>query len=261
MDLGLASRTAVVTGASQGLGLGIATALAREGATLVLNARDEDRLLQAASALAEQSGARVLTVAGDVRTAATHERLVRTAVDETGRLDVLVTNGGGPRGGDMDALSRADYEAAVALVLQPVVDLVYAALPPMIEAGWGRIVAVTSVSAKQPIPGLTLSNVTRPAVIGFLKSISRELAPRGVTCNAVAPGYTATPRVEAWLRDGVAGRSGEDVRADLMRDIPAGRIAEPIEIGDAVAFLASERAAYITGQTLAVDGGYVKGLL
>lgn len=261
MQLGIEGRVCIVTGGSQGLGLACARALAGEGSRIVLNARGPERLEKAASDLSDETGSEIVCVAGDVRDPDLGERLVLQAMESFGRVDVLVTNAGGPRGGLPDALEPGDYTEAVELTVTPVVRLVQAVLPTMRECGWGRIVAITSVSAKQPIPGLTLSNVTRPAVVGYLKSLAREVASDGILCNAVAPGYTATPRVAEWLENGVADKTGPEVQAELMREIPIGRIARPEELGDVVAFLASERASYITGHVLQVDGGYVKGLL
>lgn len=261
MDLGLKGRVSIVTGGSQGLGLACARALANEGSHVVLNARNAERLERAATEIAAESGSTVLSLPGDVRDPDLGTSLVDLAEKHFGRVDVLVTNAGGPQGGLPDALDPDDYTEAMELTLTPVVRLVQAVLPAMRKRGWGRIVAITSVSAKQPIQGLTLSNVTRPAVVGYLKSLSREVAAEGILCNAVAPGYTATPRVSAWLEQGVAGKTGPEVQAELMREIPIGRIARPEELGDVVAFLASERASYITGHLLQVDGGFVKGLL
>lgn len=263
MDLGLSGRAAIVTGASRGLGRAVARSLAGEGCRVVVNARSEDRLREAAADIEEATGTRVVPVAGDVRDEATARRLVETATGELGRLDVLVTNAGGPPSGGFADMEPADYEEALELNLLSAVRLVHAAVPVMKEAGWGRIVAITSVSVKQPIPGLLLSNVARPGVVGFIKSIAAELAPHGILCNCVAPGYMATERVEELLRDRAeaSGRSVEEIREEQAAAVPIGRIGDPAELGDVVAFLASERAAYLTGLTLQVDGGYVKGLL
>lgn len=263
MDLGLSGRAAIVAGASRGLGRAVARSLAGEGCRVVVNARSEDRLREAAADIEEATGARVVPVAGDIRDEDTARRLVETATGELGRLDVLVTNAGGPPSGGFADMEPADYEEALELNLLSAVRLVHAAVPVMKEAGWGRIVAITSVSVKQPIPGLLLSNVARPGVVGFIKSIAAELAPHGILCNCVAPGYMATERVEELLRDRAeaSGRSVEEIREEQAAAVPIGRIGDPAELGDVVAFLASERASYLTGLTLQVDGGYVKGLL
>lgn len=263
MDLGLSGRAAIVAGASRGLGRAVARSLAGEGCRVVVNARGEDRLRETAADIEEATGTRVVPMAGDVRDEATARRLVETATEELGRLDVVVTNAGGPPSGGFADMEPADYEEALELNLLSAVRLVHAAVPVMREAGWGRIVAITSVSVKQPIPGLLLSNVARPGVVGFIKSIAAELAPHGILCNCVAPGYMATERVEELLRDRAeaAGRSVEEIREEQAAAVPIGRIGDPAELGDVVAFLASERAGYLTGLTLQVDGGYVKGLL
>lgn len=263
MDLGLSGRAAIVTGASRGLGRAVARSLAGEGCRVVVNARGEERLREAAAGIEEATGTRVIAVPGDVREEATARRLVEAATGELGRLDVLVTNAGGPPSGGFGDLEPAAYEEALELNLLSAVRLVHAAVPVMKEAGWGRIVAITSVSVKQPIPGLLLSNMARPGVVGFIKSIATELAPHGILCNCVAPGYMATERVEELLRDRAeaSGRSVEEIRDEQADAVPVGRIGDPAELGDVVAFLASERASYLTGLTLQVDGGYVKGLL
>jgi 3-oxoacyl-[acyl-carrier protein] reductase len=255
MDLGLKERVAIVTGASQGLGLAVARGLAAEGVTLIMNARSDPGLDAAAAGIRADFGVAVRTVPGDVRDDALPGRLVEEATEAYGRLDVLVTNSGGPPKGRHDEIDAGDISAGLELTIGAAMRLILAALPPMKEAGWGRIVAITSMSARQPIPGLTLSNVTRPGLIGFIKTLSAEVAQDGVLCNAIAPGWTATPPVKRWLE----GASGE-VEAGLLSEIPLGRLADPAEIADAVVYLASERASYLTGQVVTVDGGYVRGL-
>lgn len=263
MDLGLDGRVALVTGSSRGLGRAIARELALEGAGVVINARDEAELRSTATALEDASGSAVVPVAGDVTDEATPGRLVRAALDELGRLDILVANAGGPPAGGFDDFDADAYREAVELNFLSTVRLTRAAVPPMRERGWGRVVALTSVTVKEPIDGLLLSNVARPGVIGFIKTISRELAPDGILCNAVAPGYIATERVEELLRDRAEreGRPVEEIRADQAAGIPLGRVGEPDELAAAVAFLAGERAGYITGATIQVDGGFIRSLL
>lgn len=263
MNLGLDGRVALVTGASRGLGLAIARALAGEGASVVLNARGAARLEEAARQLREETGAEVLAVAVDVTDDDAPRRLVEAAEETFGRLDVLVANAGGPPSGGFDDVDDIDtYRRALELSLLSTVRLVRAAVPGMRERGWGRVVAVTSVSVRQPIEGLLLSNTARPGVVGFAKTVSRQLAPEGVTVNVVAPGYMATERIEELLGD-AASRRGVDageVRDEWTADIPAGRMGDPRELGDAVAFLCSDRAAYVTGHVLTVDGGFVRGV-
>ncbi len=264
MDLGLEGRVALVTGASRGLGRACARGLAEEGAALVVNARGAERLERTARELGRETGVEVLPVAADVTDPDAPDRLVEAAVERFGRLDVLVANAGGPPAGGFDDIDEvATYRDALELSLLGTIRLIRAAVPAMRARGWGRIVALTSVSVKEPIDGLLLSNTARPGVVGFVKTLSRELAPEGVNLNVVAPGYMATERVEELARETAERRGVEpsEVRAGWTADIPAGRIGEPRELGDAVAFLCSERASFVTGQTLAVDGGYVRGLL
>ncbi|MBI4539844.1 MAG: SDR family oxidoreductase [Gemmatimonadetes bacterium] len=263
MDLGLAGRAALVTGASTGLGRAIALALAREGAGVVINARTASRLQDAAAAIAGETRGVVHPLAGDVRDGAFVERLVRETVERLGRLDILVANAGGPPATRFLETRIAHYRDALELNLLATVQLTHAAVPHMLERRWGRVIALTSLTVKQPLPGLLLSNVARPGVIGFIKTIARELAPQNVLCNAIAPGYIRTHRVQE-LFQGQAERRGLDVaqlEEELVREIPMGRIGRPEELADVVTFLASERASYVTGCTIQVDGGYIRGLL
>jgi 3-oxoacyl-[acyl-carrier protein] reductase len=263
MDLGLEKRVALVTGASRGLGRAVAERLAREGARVALNARTSDTLEATAAKIARDTGAETLALAGDVRGEDAPRSLIQACLDRWGRFDILVANAGGPPAGEIDDLEAKSYLEALELNLLSTIHLTRAALPAMRRNGWGRVIAITSVSVKQPVPGLLLSNVARPGVIGFIKSIARDLAPEGILCNAVAPGYIATDRVEELVAGAADARgvSLDEVRSGLTADIPMGRLGQPGEFADAVAFLASERASYITGHTLQVDGGYVRGLL
>ena len=185
------------------------------------------------------------------------------AVGELGRLDILVANAGGPPPGGVDDFDAAAYRSALEVNLMSTIQLTLAALPAMRRQGWGRVIAITSVSVKQPVKGLILSNTARPGVVGFIKTISQDLADEGILCNVVAPGFIRTARVEALLASQAEARgiSREAVLKGITADIPAGRIGEPAEFANAVAFLASEAASYITGHTIQVDGGLVQGLL
>ena len=263
MDLGLKGRAAVVTGASKGLGRAVATVLAREGADVVINSRSDDVLSQTAAEIADETGQRVLAVAGDVSKPDVCSRLVSDAVAAFGRLDVLVANAGGPPPGGVDDFGPEAYREALETNLMSTVQLTLAAIPEMRRIGWGRIVAITSVSVKQPVAGLLLSNVARPGVVGFIKTISRELAAENILCNVAAPGYIATARLKSLLqsRAEAAGKSAEEIERAITANIPAGRIGEPEEFAKAVAFLASEAASYVTGHTMQIDGGVVQGLL
>jgi 3-oxoacyl-[acyl-carrier protein] reductase len=258
----LAGRVAVVTGASTGLGFGAAEALARRGARVSLSSRGGAKLEAARERLAA-TGAEVEAFAADVRRAEDLERLVAQTVERMGPVDVLVANGGGPPSKPALELTEADWEAAIPLNLLFVFRLCRLVLPGMRERKWGRIVAINSVSARQPIAGLALSNILRPAVLGYLKTLSQEVAADGVTVNAVLPGYTLTERQDELATDRAArsGMSREQVIATWSAQIPAGRMARASEIGAVVGFICSPEATYLTGQALTVDGGYVKGLL
>jgi 3-oxoacyl-[acyl-carrier protein] reductase len=259
VNLGLDDKVALVCGASRGLGRAIAEELAAEGASLALCARDAERLEAAAGEL----GPDTFAVAADLAVSGEPTRVVEGTLERFDRLDVLVTNTGGPPAGTHDTLTLEDWDASTALLLRSTVELATAALPGMKERGWGRILAVTSVAVKQPVDNLILSNSLRAAVTGYAKTLSREVAGHGITVNTILPGYTATERVTE-LNRANAEREGVDlaeVEARLEASIPLGRLAEPREFAALAAFLASERAGYITGGAFAVDGGWVRGLL
>lgn len=263
MDLGLRDKAAVVCGSSRGLGRAVAEALAAEGARVVVNGRSADALETVAADIRERTGADVEPVAADLTDPAGAEALVSGAEERFGRVDILVTNTGGPPAGPFEAHSAETWRQAIAQNLESVVNLVRAALPGMKERRWGRVVNVTSISVKQPVDGLILSNAVRAAVTGFAKTVSNEAAPHGVTVNCVLPGYTRTERLVD-LAESIAGRTGKTVDeayAGWEGEIPMGRLGEPDELAALTAFLCSERASYITGQSIAVDGGWIKGLL
>jgi 3-oxoacyl-[acyl-carrier protein] reductase len=257
VNLGLDGRVALVCGASRGLGRAIADELAAEGASLAVCSRDAARLESAAAELGALALVADLVVPGEPT------RVVEATEERFGRLDVLVANSGGPPAGTHDTLTLEDWDRATALLLRSTVELATAALPGMKERGWGRILAVTSVAVKQPVDNLILSNSLRAAVTGFAKTLSREVAAQGITVNTILPGYTATERVVE-LNLANAEREGvdpEEIQARLEASIPLGRLAEPKEFAALAAFLASERAGYITGGAFAVDGGWLRGLL
>jgi 3-oxoacyl-[acyl-carrier protein] reductase len=247
VDLGLQGRTAIVCGASAGIGLGIAEALADEGANVAMLARRRDPLEREA----ERLGA--LPVRGDVTVPADLERLVQATVEAFGGVDILVNNSGGPPRGAAVGLEPEQVEAAVELLLVSVVRLTGLCLPYLERSGHGRIVNVTSSTVKEPIENLVLSNAVRPGVIGWAKTLARELGPKGITVNSIAPGRIDTERIREVYPDG-------PTEADL-RAIPLGRLGTPREIGDVVAFLCSDRAAYVTGAVVPVDGGLIRSLL
>ena len=263
MDLGLKGRSAAVAAASRGLGRATASALAAEGCAVAMCGRDEARIREAAEAIAKQTGARTLPVVADVGSAADCARFVESAASAFGRLDVLVTNTGGPKPGSFEAITDSDWEAAYRVTLANVVNLVRTAVPHMRKNRWGRIVNITSLSAKQPVDGLLLSNAFRPAVIGLAKTLASELAKDGILVNNVCPGYTRTDRLDelAEVRSKAAGTTPAQFLAGLAQATPLGRIAEPEEFAAVVAFLCSERASYVTGATIPIDGGATRGLL
>lgn len=248
MDLGLKGRTAIVGGGSSGIGLACAEALAAEGANVALLARGREALEREA----ERLGA--LGVPGDAAVAADLEQLVEQTLERFGGVDVLVLNSGGPPRTSALDVTDAQVEDAVALLLLSAVRLVRLCRPHLEASGHGRVIAITSSAVKEPVDNLALSNAIRPGLTGWLKTVARELGPSGVTVNAVAPGRIDTARLHEVYGDAGPGE------ADLAA-IPLRRLGSPRELGDVVCFLASDRAAYVTGATVAVDGGLTRGLL
>ena len=248
MDLGLQGKTAIVCGASSGMGLASAEALIDEGANVAMFARRREELERHA----ERIGA--LAVRGDVTNAADIERLVARTLEAFGGIDIVVWNSGGPPASKASELTDDQLETAFELLLLPAVRLVRLSLPHLEKSSAGRVICITSSSVKEPSANLALSNTIRPGVTGWAKSLSRELGPKGITVNCVAPGRIDTPRMTELY--GPGGPSAEE-----LAEIPLGRMGTPREFGDVVCFLASERAAYVTGITMLVDGGSSRGLL
>lgn len=263
MDLGLRGKVALVAAASRGLGRAIADALATEGASLIVCARGRDELEAAKASIESRTGASVHAVVADVSDRAQLDRLAAEALARWGRVDVLVTNSGGPPSGPFESYDWGAWDAAVNVLLRSAVELTRAVLPGMRERKWGRIINVTSITVKQPVDNLMLSNSIRAAVTGFARTLANEVATDGVTVNNILPGYTRTERVEQ-LAATTATREGvkpEDVVARFEAQIPMRRLGEPREFAALAAFLASEQASYITGQSIAVDGGWIRSLV
>ena len=262
MDLGLRGKIAVVAASSKGLGRAIAEELAAEGANLVMCARGEDALRATADSI-RKTGVKVIDVAADVSQQSGIERVAKTALDAFGRVDVLVTNSGGPPSGNFESFTPEVWENATRLLLYSAVGLTRAFLPGMKERRWGRILNVTSIAVKQPIDGLMLSNSLRAAVTGFARTLANEVASFDITVNNLMPGYTRTDRVEqlAKASSEKTGVSLKDSYARWEKEIPMGRLGEPREFAALAAFLASERASYITGGSIAVDGGWIRTLI
>lgn len=245
MDLNIKGKRALVLGASSGLGLAIAQALADEGVRVAICARGEDRLRKAAEAIGAE-----LAVPCDLAQPGSAEGLVRQVLERLGGIDILVTNTGGPAKGSFADLSADDWQTGFSGLWMSAVEAIRAALPGMRMRRWGRILLVTSVAAKEPLEGLTVSNALRAGLLGLTNSLSREVAAEGITVNALMPGYTRTERLAQ------LGGSEEQ----MTRQIPAARLGRPEELGSLAAFLASEQAGYVTGQAIACDGGYLRSI-
>lgn len=262
MDFGLKDRVAWVTAASKGLGLASAMALAREGCDLAICSRSEEAIAAAAERIRRETGRKVLALAADVTRKEDLDRFIDAALREYGRVDVVVSNTGGPPPGGFLDFDDAAWEAAFHSLLMPAIRLTRAALPSMRERGFGRLIYITSAGVKEPIPNLILSNALRAALTNMMKTLAREVAAYGITANTVAPGRIHTERVD-FLDQSAAARSGrtvEEVRREQESRIPAGRYGRPEEFGQVVAFLASEQAGYITGSAIHVDGGMTVSL-
>ncbi|GAB4319555.1 MAG: SDR family oxidoreductase [Candidatus Zixiibacteriota bacterium] len=262
MNLGIDNKVALVAAASRGLGKAVALELSKEGARVVICSRSTNAIEQAATDIAHQTGRDVMGIRCNVTNPDDVRALVTRAVERFGSVDILVTNAGGPPAGTVADLTADDFQKAVELNLMSTINLTYAALPHMRKAQWGRIVAITSVSARQPIEELALSNTARAGVLGFIKSVSNEFASEGITANAVCPGYTKTERTVELARMFVESGKGteEDYYAKVNMRVPMQRMGRVDELAAAVAFLCSARASYITGVALPIDGGWVKGL-
>ncbi len=253
MDLGLANKVAFVAASSQGLGKSVALELAKEGAKVIICGRNKETL-HLAQAEIEALGGRVLALTGDLSIPKDRQAIIDATLKEFDGVDILVTNTGGPPAGKFEDFIAQDWEKAVQQLLGSAVGLIGGFLPGMKTQRWGRILTITSQAVKQPVNNLILSNAVRSSVVGLMKSLSNELGEYNITVNNIMPGYTETARLAKLIKDNASF-------ASVTQEIPLGRFGQPEEFAAAVAFLASERASYITGISLAVDGGWIKSML
>lgn len=262
MDLGLAGKTALVTGASMGIGKAVALALASEGADVAIAARQNDTLASAVEHIREKTQARVIGIAADCSKASDVDDLVTSTIRELGRIDILVNCIGMARAGDFLKLSDQEWEDSIASKLMGQIRCCRAVLPQMQSRGWGRIVNVAGTQWKRPMPTSMPAGVTNAGLVNFTKALAEEAGPSNILVNIVSPGPIDTRRIE-YLADQRAASRGmrvEDVRKEFVRDVTLGRLGQPEEIAQVVAFLVSERCTFITGAVIDVDGGYNKSL-
>jgi 3-oxoacyl-[acyl-carrier protein] reductase len=263
MELGLKNKVALVAAASRGLGRAVAEELAAENASLLICGRDTKAVTETAAEIADKTGAHVLAVTADVSNPDDVKRLVESGITRFGRIDILVTNAGGPPAGTFENIKPEEWEAATRLTLYSAINLARQVLPGMKERRWGRILNITSIAVKQPVDNLLLSNSLRAAVTGFARTLANEVATDGITVNNILPGYTRTERVEE-LASTMAEKQGitaQEFKAKWESEIPMKRLGEPHEFAALAAFLVSERASYITGTSIQVDGGWIRSLL
>jgi 3-oxoacyl-[acyl-carrier protein] reductase len=262
LDLGLQGRVAIIAAASKGLGRAVAEELANEGASVGICARTTSELEQAAAQIQKSTGREVFHQAVDVTNPAAVSHFVAAVEERFGRIDICVTNSGGPPSKLFVDTKPEDWRAAVDLLLMSAVFFAKETLPRMQKNKWGRFITITSSAVKQPVDGLLLSNSIRAAVTGLARTLANEYAAHGITVNNVCPGYTRTDRLDS-LAASISKRTGAEpvaVFADWTRQIPAGRIGTPQEFAAVVAFLASERASYVNGASIAIDGGMIRSL-
>ena len=253
MDLGIKNKTAFVAASSEGLGKSVALELAQEGVKVIICGRNKEKLDQAKKEIEKYTGQEVLAIAGDLSDTKDRERIIRQTLQVHNKVDILVTNSGGPRAGKFEDFKEEDWDNTYHMLLSSAVGLINGFLPGMKAQGWGRIISITSMAVKQPINTLILSNAVRASVVGLIKTLANELGTHNITVNNVMPGYTVTARLGKLIKDNPSFTPAK-------AEIPLGRFGKPEEFAAAVAFLASERASYISGVSLAVDGGWTKGI-
>jgi 3-oxoacyl-[acyl-carrier protein] reductase len=263
VDLGLRDKVAFVAASSKGLGHACAQTLSAEGAKVVVCSRSEENLRATAGSITAETGGTVWPVVADLSRVEDGARAIAQTVERFGALHVLVTNNGGPPAGGFSQFGEADWLGAFELTFMNAVRLARAALPVMQRQKWGRIINITSVSVKEPLDNLILSNAMRAGVTGMAKTLARDVAADGITVNNVLPGYFLTDRVRSLSAHQAAeqGRTEEEVVAEMGARVPRGTIGDPRELGAVVAFLASEQAAYVNGASILVDGGFYHGLM
>lgn len=262
MDLGLQGKVALVGASSRGLGLAVSQELAAEGANLIMCARGEERLNKARQSIIDNTNVEIVSIAADLSKADEVTELIRLGMNRFGRIDILLTNTGGPPSGVFEELTPEVWQKAVRQNLESVLNLTRAVLPGMKARQWGRIINVTSISVKQPVDNLMLSNSIRAAVTGFARTLANEVAQHNITVNNVLPGYTLTDRVRE-LAEQISESQAISVEEAINKwesQVPMKRLGKPDEFAALVAFLASERASYITGTSIPVDGGWIRGL-
>jgi 3-oxoacyl-[acyl-carrier protein] reductase len=253
MNFGLKGKNALVTASSQGLGKSVALELAKEGANLAICARNKQILETAKAQIYSVGAGDVLAVVCDLTIASDRDKMIKSVLQYYKNIDILVTNTGGPPTGKFDELKQEDWNKAYDLLLGSVVSLIRGVLPGMKNNEWGRIITITSQAVKQPVENLILSNAVRASVVGLMKTLATELGPHNITVNNVMPGYTQTNRLKKLIAANPAFN-------EAINDIPLKRFGNPEEFAAAVAFLASDRASYITGVSLPVDGGWIKSV-
>ncbi len=262
MDLHLKDKIALVTASSKGLGYATALQLAREGCKVAINGRDETTIKKAAEQMQKETGTQVIGLAGDASLPDVPAKLVQQTVDTFGGLDILITNTGGPKPGSIDSLDEAAWQKGIDLCLMAHVRLIKSALPHLRKSKAASILTVTSLTVKQPLPNLLISNSVRTATIGLTKSLAIELGAEGIRVNSIIPGWTETERVTELMKDR-ASKNQTSVEEEAQRqavEIPLGRMGQPAEFANAAVFLVSPAASYITGTMLNVDGSFIKGI-